>query len=818
MAATAQSVAVKGCVADAGSHESLPFASVALMGIDDTLDSEISSGDSVVLRSRKPLGCTTNEEGCFVFQGIPKGSYRLKVSFVGYDVFDTMLMLASVTDMGTIGLKRCMMLKEVSIVSTRPLFSTDGEKIIYNTSDDPSVQTGTAADALQNAPGIEVDADGNITLHGTQEVSVWINNRESKMTSEALKQYIKSLPANAIQQIQVITNPSAKYGGSRPVVNIIMEHKGLTNQFLSIGANANSRPEAEPWISYIFNNRRWEADIYASLGYSHNVISTTGETHLMTERGDSARSDSYRTDMEEKAVSPLLSVDLAYHPDSLNTIALWLGAFPRWTGWEAATDCRRRELLYRPGDYSYSEQRRKSQRGAPSAGLYDGIWLEHIFDYNSGHSVSGGYFGGVWLSDSLVDVSRYFLSAISPDWAMKEQHTAKEWLHGVEVNYILPWGSENSVTGLYANELEAGLEGEYSQRAVAVCVDSLGADGTFSKVGWLSHLSERQQFSGDVYASFTHRWHALSAKAGLRASLSSGSMAYQEASDYSYSQSRLTWAPSLHVTYTTEKQHTFSIGYTLRSIVPETDAYTRYRTLRIDDFSMGNPLLKLGTSHRFEAKWNRYFDKYGSVELNAYHVAQLNKTGELTDVVFDSLYYMRIVSFTHPINIGSASATGIDLNLVYRPSAFVSVRFNASLFYDYIDIQYRPSEAAYSNGMLCYQVRLNAWVKLWEKLQLFSNIYYRSPTQNVLSTQMEYKGVDAGLNADLLHHALSLNLNVNDLFNWNSWTSVSCNPFLGGEKQTKNLSRYVSLGIVLRLGEMGLEHSPVQHRRGRTSD
>ena len=68
-------------------------------------------------------------------------------------------------------------LEEVKITADRPLYAVDGEKHIYNTSDDPSVQTGTASDALQNAPGVEVDAEGNITLRGSQSVEVWIDRK-----------------------------------------------------------------------------------------------------------------------------------------------------------------------------------------------------------------------------------------------------------------------------------------------------------------------------------------------------------------------------------------------------------------------------------------------------------------------------------------------------------------------------------------------------------------------------------------------------------------------------------------------------------------
>ena len=131
------------------------------------------------------------------------------------------------------------MLEEMEVTAERPLYSVDGEKQLYNVSDDPSVQTGTASDALQNAPGVEVDAEGNITLRGSQSVEVWLNDRPSHLSGEALRQYIKTLPAGAIERIEVISNPSARYGGGGPVVNIVTRTKVKRNEFLTFGTSGN---------------------------------------------------------------------------------------------------------------------------------------------------------------------------------------------------------------------------------------------------------------------------------------------------------------------------------------------------------------------------------------------------------------------------------------------------------------------------------------------------------------------------------------------------------------------------------------------------
>ena len=184
-------------------------------------------------------------------------------------------------------------LEEMEITAERPLYSVDGEKQLYNVSDDPSMQTGTASDALQNAPGVEVDAEGNITLRGSQSVDVWIDDRPSNLSGEALRQYIKNLPAGAIDRIEVITNPSARYGGGGPVVNLVMRRKVKRNEFLTFGASGNLRPQVSPWISYVYGGKKFSFNIYAEYDYSHTWTDQSGSNVMLTPQGDTSAVRSY---------------------------------------------------------------------------------------------------------------------------------------------------------------------------------------------------------------------------------------------------------------------------------------------------------------------------------------------------------------------------------------------------------------------------------------------------------------------------------------------------------------------------------------------
>lgn len=781
----AQHITLSGRVTDRLSAEPLPFANAVLYTTSDSLF---------------VCGNTTDLEGRFVIKDVKAGTYLLRITTVGYQGLEQELTVTESHDLGTLKLTQGTMLSEVQISATRPIFTTDGEKNIYNTSDDPSIQSGSAMDAMQNAPGIEVDAEGNIRLRGNQEVGIWINGRESRMNAEGLKQYLKTLPANSLKRIEVMTNPSARYGGGRPVVNIVTHGKINDNQLLSLGVNCSSRPDAMPWISYIYNDAKWEVDLYANFAYLNETLSQEGQEALLSSNGDTSRTDRYIRKRKERNLNAMVSADLAYHPDSLMSIYTWISAIPSWTGWESTTGMQRREHIYMPGNHSFEEQMRKNLTGKPNGGFMDGIWLERIFDRSTGHTLMGGYYGSLWKRDSLVEGVRTY-RATSP-LEFRQKNEGEEWFHCIEASHTMPFGKMDSLSGTTTFELEAGGEISFTKALSMVATDT-ACGGDLSNCRWMSSSADARDISTDLYASLLRRWERFTVKGGLRCETQKGSILYPDDSSYNFSHKGAHLTPSIHLTYTTAKQHTFALGYTYRTGVPNTGDFSSRKIYTLDGYATGNPLLKNSEAHNLELKWDMYRDGVGSVGANCYYSVLSNHQERMDDVVMDDDIFHRIIIFSQPVNIGSSRKGGMELHGVYRPNAFVNVRLNGNIHYDHIDLEYRNEH--YRSGMLCYSLRANAWVKLWDKVQLFGNAYYSSPTQSLFNTVLSRKGIDVGVNAELFDKRLSLNIGVNDLFDWNHWSNTSANPYLMSNTDLKPTSRTVSFSATLRFGKIDLK-------------
>ena len=150
----------------------------------------------------------------------------------------------------------------------------------YSTRDMPSTSGGNATDVLQNVPAVEVDQDGKVSLRGNQNVAVQINGRPSPMTGDQLGNFLRQLPANMVDRVEVIPNPSARYEpeGMAGIINIVLKQNadlGLSGGFIA-GAGTGGRYNGS-------GNLGWQAGdltLFGSYGFRHDERESTGLNYL----------------------------------------------------------------------------------------------------------------------------------------------------------------------------------------------------------------------------------------------------------------------------------------------------------------------------------------------------------------------------------------------------------------------------------------------------------------------------------------------------------------------------------------------------------
>lgn len=708
----------------------------------------------------------------------------------------------------TIVPKKTTELPEVGITAKKPVYMTDGEKTMYNVSEDPAVQSGTAADALQNAPGVEVDVEGNITLRGVSSVQIWLNNRPANMNAESLKILLQQMPASDIEKIEVITNPSARYSaqGAGGIINIVTVSDIRKNSFLCFGAKGSSAPEAIPFLSYVYANKKFTISTYLQYWYSTSLHDRLSESAIYDDSGRLSSTDSSHSIRRFREDQTGLFLNASWTPDTTNTVYFYGGFYPQLTRYNSQDSTSWREYIYSPGDYSYYET--VLQKSGILSG-YAGLWYEHKFN-NKGHklSTSAIYSGQGYRSKG--DLHRDYLWSGLADRNWLQTNDYQYHRGNVSVDYTIPYHQNG--------EVETGVSGSYVHYKQLWMTDTLAvADlGRYYVHDAVRSMNSRGQDGDfDAYVTVQHRFGGFTLKGGLRSELLSLNLDYPDSPADNVR--KLYWGlfPSIHLSYRTKNMHNFKLSYTRRVSNPQASDLTTYRRYGEDSFSTGNPDLRQAFTNSVEAGWTKYINKFGNVGVNAWFKNTKDEFSSLADVCYDP-FFGRIVYFSQPINTGITLNTGAEVNVNYQLKSFMNIRFYGNVYYTKSAFQFRDEEQPYLTENLGYSFRLNFWAKLWKVLEVNAAANYQSQNVFLFTTVRPSYSIDLGLRAEFWKRRIAVWVNVDDLFDWNRSATVNANPYYSYSDSTRvsYRARTVRFGLSFKFGKMELEGSQAGQGQG----
>lgn len=228
-------------------------------------------------KTGKPLtvGATTNENGKFSIADIQDGKYLVRVTNVGSIEQDRPVTIAGANvNIGTVKLADdAKLLKEVVVEGIRSQMKFELDKKVFQVDANIASAGQSASELLESIPSVEVDQDGEVSLRGNSSVTVWINGKESGLTADNRAQILEQIPAETIDKIEVITNPSAKFSpeGTAGIINIVLKKDRRGGYFGSAELSGNSRGGGNASVNINYNTRKW--DTYASVGFRmrHNT-------------------------------------------------------------------------------------------------------------------------------------------------------------------------------------------------------------------------------------------------------------------------------------------------------------------------------------------------------------------------------------------------------------------------------------------------------------------------------------------------------------------------------------------------------------------
>ncbi len=220
---------IRGRITEAATGEALEAATVSLWRLPD---------------STLVTGLLTDENGAFEFDNLRPGKLYVSVSYIGYAArrINVELTAAALTrDLGAIQLQEGgEQLAEVQVETDRAAVTVQIDRMAYNVADQATSSGGSAEDVLQKVPSVEVDSDGNVSLRGSQNVAILINGRPAPVPRQFLANFLRQIPADQIERIEVIPNPSARYDpdGLAGMLNIVLKQGTQQQRTLSGGVQA----------------------------------------------------------------------------------------------------------------------------------------------------------------------------------------------------------------------------------------------------------------------------------------------------------------------------------------------------------------------------------------------------------------------------------------------------------------------------------------------------------------------------------------------------------------------------------------------------
>ena len=645
----AQQSSIKGKIID-GENKAVGYANVLLL----------KAADSTLVK-----GALSEDAGTFLFEGIAAGKYKVVASMVGQGkassaVF-TVSGAAETITLEPIVLKQTATnLKEVVIEGQRPLIEQQFDKTVMNVENSILAAGNTALDVLEKAPGIVVDQNDNISMRGRQGVMVMIDGKQVPMSGTELTNYLKGLSGNALDKIELITNPSSKYdaAGNAGIINIKLKRdKSLgTNGSVSASFGQGRYSKADAGLQ--LNHRAKKVNVFGGLNYADRD-NFSELSFLRTFKSNGIETGSYTQDNLFKFRNQTLSsrVGMDYFV-SKNTV---LGAVATGSFTDLTRDNSNTTMLYNAQRNPLSSATTVADVLHSRDNQSINLNLKHTLD-SLGREITADVDYITYQNGDLQDfaIRRFNLN--------NEQEGSTELIHSnldgsltiksAKADYVQPIPSMNAT-------LEAGLKSSL----VSSDNDQKFYDRTDGRNDLNTNRSNRFLYDENINAAYLNanrKGEKLSMQLGLRLenTIAKGEQLADVVNeeDREFDRNYTQFFPSAFVGYTLNKKNEVGVSLSRRINRPSYNQLNPFKNL-IDGFtiSTGNPYLKPELSYAFELTHTfdkRFVTKLSYSRTTDVMVNVLSRENENDNVVIQTFrnlskfdYYG--MTFTAPVSVGT---------------------------------------------------------------------------------------------------------------------------------------------------------------------
>lgn len=751
---------VKGKVLDKQTDEVMEFVNVVV---------ETPAGKLV-------KGAITDVGGQFFISGLKDGTYQLQVSFVGYKTLTRQFTISAKNRQQHYNAlyisEDAKVLGEVQVTGQRSQMKLEVDRKVFSVDQILAAAGGSASDLLENIPSVEVTTDGEISLRGNSSVEVWINGKASGLTTDNRAEILQQIPAESIERIEVIDNPSAKYSpeGSAGIINIVLkrDRKGGYYGSLRAGANIHGGWNTSGNINYssgVF-------DAFANLGYRRrrNNGGSKSEQHYK----QTNEYQNYESDNTNKGGGLFARLGLTWHFTKNDDLSLGgmtlqgkhdnLTTTPYHYGTIGATTD------------SYQMFRRNSGDGKMHM-YHAEMGYEHRF--SDTHKLTAHAEYNRWMSDNdnIYQDSVWYVD-------MPHQHTTYSYqyrpMHVRNRSWEVKLDYENQISEHF--KLEAGYNGRWSHENTPQ--ESWMADN------WEGTplMEDELYYNRFIYSMDTHALYAtvntkigkLGVMAGLR-----GEYWKVNTESYDYAQEHGTAAkeapykkdffklfPSLFLNYELTESAQLQLNYTYRLRRPWGGQLNSFRnTSDASMVSFGNPELTPEYTHSISLNFLKTWQEH-TLSISTYYRPTTDVMQRIRyQNVDDGMMYMTTMNLTKRQSLGVELIGKNKLFRILDLTTTVNGYYNKLDGFSYvIDGQTVTGE---SDKSFSWDARMLASLILPYDISLQLTGNYRSRGVITQGYRKPNASLDLGFRKNFFNKTIAVAINWRDVFNTRHWENYT---------------------------------------------
>ncbi len=750
-------------------------------------------------------GSITDVDGHFLVNDLPNGSYVLEITFVGYRNLTRQFVITDAKPNVSYAVlylsEDAHTLDEVVVTGQKQAMRLEVDRKTFDVSQLITNAGDAASDLLENIPSVEVDNDGNISLRGNESVEVWINGKASGLTTDNRAQILQQLPAESIERIEVIDNPSAKFSaeGSAGIINIILKKDRKAGYYGSVQAGTDTRKGANTSFNINYNSSKF--DSYFNIGFRHRA--NEGRSESQQRYFQTNTYQDYEGKSKSMGNNLFTRAGVTWHATDKDdfTISgmLMHGRHKDWGN-----------TPYHYGTIGAETDNMVMLRETHSAGDMNMFYGE----FNYRHNFSDKHFidfvvnANRWLSDNeniYQDATEYIQppAPTSYNYQYRPMDISNRRIE-VKLDY------ENQITDRL--KVEAGYQANFSHENTPqqAWEDDSSWEGT-------NLVEDRQFFNRFIYDMDLHagyftanyKFGKFSLMAGLRGEywkVNTESYTWEQEHDPSqreapFKKDYFELFPSVFMSYQVTPNDQLQLNYTRRLRRPWGGQLNSFRDTRdATRISFGNPLLTPEFSNSFSLNYLRTWTDH-SLLLSLYYrpttdvMQRINWQNSTDGIMYQT-----------NMNVAKSQSSGAELTVKNNLFRILDLTTNLNAYYYkldgftyLIDGQTVTGDERHS---FTWNARSTASFRLPYDMSLQLTGNYRSRQVITQGHRKPSYGLDFGFRKNFFNKALSLSINCRDVLNSRRWENYTESDTFWRHQMNKRRSRTFRFTLTYNFGNM----------------